>query len=50
MARKKVSIGNRHDAKGHKVHANAHAKGSLKISVAKKGGKHKKGHHKTMLT
>jgi len=49
---KKVAIGNRCDSKGHKVSTNAHAKGHLKISVAKKGVKkhHKGGSKKTMLT
>jgi hypothetical protein len=43
----KAAPRNRH----HVVSSNAHAKGNLKITVAKKGGMKKKGHsRKTMLT
>jgi hypothetical protein len=54
----KVKVLNRHDAlasegkpKGkHKVSTNAHKKGHLKISVAKKGGRKRGGSKKTLLT
>jgi len=49
MSKRKKEVLNRHDHKGHKVSANAHAKGSLKIKYAKKASKSKKGSHKTFI-
>jgi hypothetical protein len=49
MAKRKKEVLNRHDHKGHKVSANAHAKGGLKIKVSKSGGKKRKGSKKTFI-